>query len=157
VLRRAVTVAGAAGPSQVLAAELEHSVISALLLGARHNYTNAIYAPPSRPPARLVDRVVEFIEASEDTAFTVADLAAFAGVSERSLHAAFRRRLGTSPMAYVRAKRLDRAHDELLRLAPGGGTTVTDIGLSYGFTNGGRFAAAYRARFGESPSQTLRR
>lgn len=156
-LRRAVTVAGGTGPSPVLAAEVEHSVISALLLGSRHNYTDAIFAAPPQPSARLVERVVEYVETSGDPAFTVADLAEFAGVSERSLHVAFRRRLGTSPIAYVRGVRLQRAHEELSRAEPNGGGTVTEIGLRYGFTNGGRFAAAYRARFGESPSETLRR
>jgi AraC-like DNA-binding protein len=78
-------------------------------------------------------------------------------VSERSLHAAFRRQLGTSPMSYVRHRRLDDAHDELLRVDPTAGVKVTDVALRHGFTHTGRFAAAYRQRFGESPSTTLRR
>jgi AraC-like DNA-binding protein len=156
-LRRALATCGPGGPSPVLAAEVEHSVVSALLFGQRHNYTDAVFAPPALPSSRVVGRVVELIEASTDTAFTVADLAAFAGVSERSLHAAFRRQLGASPMAYVRRLRLERVHEELLRLEPNGTHTVTEVALGHGFAHGGRFAAAYRARFGESPSDTLRR
>jgi AraC-like DNA-binding protein len=156
-LRRALATCGPGGPSPVLAAEVEHSVVSALLFGQRHNYTDAVFAPPALPSSRVVGRVVELIEASTDTAFTVADLAAFAGVSERSLHAAFRRQLGASPMAYVRRLRLERVHEELLRLEPDGTHTVTEVALRHGFAHGGRFAAAYRARFGEPPSDTLRR
>jgi transcriptional regulator GlxA family with amidase domain len=78
-------------------------------------------------------------------------------VSERSLYAAFQRQLGVAPMAYVRRRRLERAHDELLRSSPNGRCTVIGVALRNGFTHAGRFAAAYRRRFGESPSETLRR
>jgi transcriptional regulator GlxA family with amidase domain len=109
------------------------------------------------PAPRVVRRVVELIDSAPETAFTVADLAVFAGVSERSLHAAFRRRLRVVPMSYVRRRRLELAHEELLRLDPSEGAKVTDVALRHGFPHTGRFAAAYRARFGESPSTTLRR
>jgi transcriptional regulator GlxA family with amidase domain len=141
----------------VLAAELEHGVLTSLLLGQRHNYTDAIFSARALPAPRVVRRVVELIDSAPETAFTVADLAEHAGVSERSLHAAFRRQLGTSPMAHVRRRRLEQAHDELLRLDPAGGVKVTDVALRHGFGHTGRFAAAYRARFGEPPSATLRR
>lgn len=156
-LRRALALCGKAGPPPVLAAEIEHGVLTALLLGQRHNYTDAIFAARTLPAPRVVRRVVELIDSAPQTAFSVADLAEHAGVSERSLHAAFRRQLGTSPMAYVRRRRLEQAHDELLRLDPGTGARVTDVALRHGFAHTGRFAAAYRARFGEPPSATLRR
>jgi hypothetical protein len=98
-LRGALERCGKAGPPPVLAAELEHSVLTSLLLGQRHNYTDAIYSARALPAPRVVRRVVELIDSAPETAFTVADLAECAGVSERSLHAAFRRQLGTSPMA----------------------------------------------------------
>jgi AraC-like DNA-binding protein len=156
-LRRALEQCGKAGPPPVLAAEIEHSILTTLLLTQRHNYTDAIFSAPALPAPRVVRRVVELIDATPAKAFTVADLAGHAGVSERSLHAAFRRQLGTSPMSYVRHRRLDDAHDELLHLDPTTGVRVTDVALRHGFTHTGRFAAAYRRRFGESPSTTLRR
>lgn len=155
-LRRALARCGQAGPPPVLAAEIEHGILTGLLLGQRHNYTEAIFSVRALPPPRVIRRVVELIDSARETAFTVADLAVFAGVSERSLHSAFRRQFGISPMSYVRRRRLEQAHDELLRLDPGG-ARVTDVALRHGFTHTGRFAALYRARFGESPSTTLRR
>jgi AraC-like DNA-binding protein len=156
-MRRALTLCGKAGPPPVLVAEIEHGILTSLLLGQRHSYTDAIFSARALPAPRVVRRVVELVDSAPQTAFTVADLAAYAGVSERSLHAAFRRQLGTSPMAYVRRRRLEQAHDELLRLDPANGARVTDVALRHGFAHTGRFAAAYRARFGEPPSATLRR
>ena len=156
-LHRALDLCGKGGPPPVLAAEVEHGIMSALLLGQRHNYTDAIFSAQTLPAPRAVRRVVELVDAAPEKAFTIADLAVYAGVSERSLHAAFRRQLGTSPMSYVRRRRLEQAHDELLRLDPTTGARVTDVALRAGFTHTGRFAAAYRERFGESPSTTLRR
>lgn len=154
---RALEQCGKAGPPPVLAAEIEHTILTTLLLTQRHNYTDGIFSAPSLPAPRVVRRVVELIDATPHKAFTVADLAGHAGVSERSLHAAFRRQLGTSPMSFVRSRRLEQAHDELLQLDPTTGVTVTDVALRHGFTHTGRFAAAYRQRFGEPPSTTLRR
>lgn len=156
-LRRALEQCGKAGPPPVLAAEIEHSILTTLLLTQRHNYTDAIFSAQPLPSPRVVRSVVELIDATPAKAFTVADLALHAGVSERSLHAAFRRQLGTTPMTYVRRRRLEQAHDELLHLDPTTGTRVTDVALRHGFTHTGCFAAVYRQHFGESPSTTLRR
>ena len=155
--RQALELCGTAEPPPVLAKEIEHSILTALLLGLRHNYTNRIFSVHPLPAPRVIRRVVELIHASPDTAFTVADLAAHAGVSERSLHAAFQRQFGTSPMSYVRRHRIERAHEELLGLDPSAGIKVADVALRHGFTHTGRFAAMYRERFGESPSETMRR
>ncbi len=54
-------------------------------------------------------------------------------------------------MRYLRQVRLDRAHDDLTQ-AHG---SVADIAYHWGFTNLGRFARAYRDRFGEFPAATL--
>ena len=62
-------------------------------------------------------------------------------------------------MAYLRQVRLQRA-DADLRAASGtplaAGRGVASIASRWGFTNFGRFAAAYRARYGHAPSETLR-
>ena len=58
-------------------------------------------------------------------------------------------------MAYLRSVRLDSVRGELQ--APGPGTTVAAVAHRWGFAHLGRFTAYYRRRYGESPSQTLRR
>lgn len=80
-------------------------------------------------------------------------LATEAGISLRAFQNAFRTATGTSPMAYVRAVRLERAHGEL-RLGPPG-ATVSQIARRWGFVHLGRFACAYEQCYGQLPSVTL--
>jgi AraC-like DNA-binding protein len=60
-------------------------------------------------------------------------------------------------MHYVRDRRLERARDQLAVALPSDGITVTEVAERWGFGHLGNFSGSYRKRFGESPSQTLRR
>ncbi|MEU4472814.1 AraC family transcriptional regulator [Micromonospora sp. NPDC023888] len=106
-------------------------------------------------PAGPVRRAVSFIETHSAEAITVTHIAEAARVTPRALQAAFRRRLGTTPMAYLRRARLDRAHQDLLGADPTRGATVAEIAHRWGYPHTGRFAADYRAVHGQSPSDTL--
>lgn len=147
-------------PSPALAAEIEHAVLSALFLDHRHNHLDRLLAPARTASGSVVDDVVDYIEAALEEPLGAADLAAHAGVSERTLFATFQRELGVSPMAYLRRRRLDRVREVLAdprwRDDPHGRPTVTQIAYRFGFAHMGRFAAAYREAYGESPSRTLR-
>jgi transcriptional regulator GlxA family with amidase domain len=57
-------------------------------------------------------------------------------------------------MRYVRNLRFERVRQALLRAEAE--DSVTRIAMSCGFSHMGRFAVAYRQRFGERPSQTLK-
>lgn len=78
-----------------------------------------------------------------------------AGCSVSTLGAVFRRFRHTTPLATLHAFRLDRVHVELNRGLESG--SIAEVARRYGFTNPGRFMAAYRRRFGEVPSATARR
>lgn len=111
---------------------------------------------PRRVPRReLVARVNAFLRENLGEPITVAELSRMAGVSERTLRAAFRDVLGLSPKQYAIAQRLRAAHDALCAANPET-TTVTDIAMAFGFFELGRFAGRYRHAFGEAPSRTLR-
>jgi transcriptional regulator GlxA family with amidase domain len=60
-----------------------------------------------------------------------------------------------SPMQYLRNSRFGKVRAALLRADPE--ESVTEIAMNWGFTHMGRFAVEYRQRFGESPSESLRR
>ena len=102
-----------------------------------------------------VRRARAYIENHADSPLTVADIAEAARVSVRALQLGFRRELDTTPMGYLRRVRLDAARAELLQA--GDETLVADVARRWAFVNLGRFAAQYRARFGENPADTLRR
>jgi AraC family transcriptional regulator, ethanolamine operon transcriptional activator len=86
---------------------------------------------------------------------TVTDLSRIAGVSERTLRAAFHDVIGISPKRYALAQRLQAARQALCSADPET-TTVTDVAMMFGFFELGRFAGRYRHTFGEVPSETLR-
>jgi AraC-like DNA-binding protein len=91
---------------------------------------------------------------------TVNDLAAASGTGVRSLQLACRRELGVSPMELVREARLVAARAELLESSggeQGERIRVTAVAERWGFLNAGRFSGAYFRRYGEYPSDTLRR
>ena len=73
----------------------------------------------------------------------------------RTLIKHFRDFKGTSPMRYLRSARYERVRAALRRAEPE--ESVTDVASQWGFTHLGRFSVEYRRRFGESPSETLRR
>jgi transcriptional regulator GlxA family with amidase domain len=87
--------------------------------------------------------------------YTAGELAAIAGVGVRVLQESFKQHVGVSPMTYLRRLRLDGVHTELSEADPWQ-VSVSEVAVRWGFTHLGRFAGAYRARFGVAPSQTLR-
>jgi AraC-like DNA-binding protein len=107
------------------------------------------------PGEARVRRAEEFMRTHAEEPVTMAEVARQAGVGARALQLAFRTHRGASPRMVLESIRMQRARERLL--APDAMASVTDIALLSGFNHFGRFAALYRARFGESPSETLRR
>jgi AraC-like DNA-binding protein len=135
---------------------LQESLVTGLLLATDHQYRTQLDSRRQFTAApRAVRRAAEAMRAQPERPFTVTDLAEIAGVSRRSLQQGFQRYLAMSPMTYLRDIRLGRAHDEL-RWGDPAEMTVAEVARRCGFLHLGRFAALYRHRYGESPSQTLR-
>ncbi|WP_435208373.1 AraC family transcriptional regulator [Micromonospora sp. bgisy143] len=101
-----------------------------------------------------VRRAVAFMEENADRDISAADIATAAAVSLRAVQLAFRRHLGTTPMAYLRRIRLDRAHHDLIRADPRQ-ETVSAIASRWGFVSHSRFTARYHASYGVPPRETL--
>jgi AraC-like DNA-binding protein len=114
-------------------------------------------ADRSRPavPSRAVRAAQEYVDAHVDSALTVQQIAAAAGVSVRALQLGFQRDLRSTPLQYVRRRRLEAARAALLAAGPDE-MLISELAQRWGFTNSGRFTAQYAALFGELPSVTLR-
>lgn len=137
-------------------AHLENAMVTLLLTMQPSNYLERLTAP--RPPAlpKVVRRAMEFIEEHAHLPLSTSDVAGAVAVSSRSLQEGFRAHLGLTPMAHLRRVRLARVHDELSTADPAR-ATVTTVAARWGFLHQGRFAAQYRQRYGQPPSETLRR
>ncbi|RZT78084.1 helix-turn-helix protein [Micromonospora violae] len=99
-------------------------------------------------------RAITFLEEHADRDISAADIASAAGVSLRAVQLAFRRHLGTTPMAHLRRIRLVRAHHDLVRADPHQ-ETVSAIASRWGFASHSRFTARYHASYGVPPRETL--
>jgi AraC-like DNA-binding protein len=114
---------------------------------------------PSRPQSRKVVAVrqcQEYIESRMGDPVTLLELSEISGLRPRSLISAFEAVTGMSPMAYLRARRLGEVR-RVLESVHFPRMRITDVAADWGFWHMGHFTAAYRAMYGETPSQTLLR
>jgi AraC-like DNA-binding protein len=78
------------------------------------------------------------------------------GVSDRSLRECCKKHLSAGPGRYRYLWAMQHVH-RALRTGNSGTANVSGVAAQYGFRGPGRFAARYRALYGELPSATLRR
>jgi AraC-like DNA-binding protein len=91
--------------------------------------------------------VRRLIAASPEARHRLVDLAAVAGCSPQHLCGAFRRRFGTTPVAFASGLRLERAA-RLLR----GGLPAGAVAAQCGWADARQFARVFAARFGATPA-----
>jgi AraC-like DNA-binding protein len=132
---------------------LQRAMIEPFVMGL----TSAL--PPARPQfftgARLVSKVEDYIDAADGRPVHISELCSALKVSRRSLYRFFADALGIGPVAYLRRRRLSTIHSVLKRCDPGT-VSIGELAFEHGFLETGRFAAYYRAQFGQTPSETLR-
>jgi len=103
---------------------------------------------------QIIHRFEEIVRANLDQRRSIPDICAELAVGQRTLMRAVRAVYGSTPSRHLRALALAQAHAILRDPAR---PSVRKVALRCGFNQPGRFAADYRAAFGESPSETLRR
>lgn len=104
---------------------------------------------------RVIRAVRSHLLRNAGASIGIPDLCAVAATSERTLRNASETVTGESPVAFLRAMRLNQVRRCLL-----GATTpvrITEIGMKWGFLHMPRFSRDYRMLFGELPSETIRR
>lgn len=131
--------------------QVEQLVIETLLLAQPNNRT--LRDPDTSPASPRVRQAMDYMIEHLADPVTVTEVAAECGMSVRTLQAAFRREVDTTPLQWLRSQRLERAHTLLLSGAPG--LSVTDVAYRCGFFHLGEFGAAFRARYGTKPSAVL--
>jgi AraC family ethanolamine operon transcriptional activator len=101
----------------------------------------------------VVDRAEALLAGFLGEPIATEDLCAAIGVSENTLHNAFRLVHGVTPGHYMLRERLGRVHEALEN---GEYPYVAAAATEYGFFDSGLFATCYKQQFGEYPSDTLR-
>src|SRR5579872_3326173 len=141
--------------SPILLSELQQSMMTSFLMANPNNYSELLHGQPAAAASWQVRRAEQFIEANWDQPITIETLVSATNVSARSLFLSFKAGRGYSPMDFVKRVRLERARQKLS--SPDAETSVTAVVFECGFGNPGHFAKDYHHRFGELPSETLKR
>ena len=137
------------------AAHLQHLLVHGLLLAQPHSYRDESTNPLRAAQPRAIRQAVELVQNHPERPWSTTKLAQQVAVSARCLQEGFQRYLGMPPMTYLREVRLLRVHGELREADPDT-VTVGAVASRWGFLHAGRFAAAYKRKFGCSPSASLR-
>jgi len=105
--------------------------------------------PPVRPDAPLPEVVAAVVEARlGDPSFAVDELAEVVDLSRRQLTRRMKDAMGTTPAAYIRARRIGQA-EELLADGP---ETIAGVAEAVGFASPSAFSEAFREQVGCAPS-----
>lgn len=147
--------AGAVASDAVLGTELQHVLLALLGMAGRGFGGEVPAAGDDTLLPRSVRRAQALMIAAPAGGLSLPALAGRCGVSVRTLQENFRQFTGATPSEWWRGYRLDRVRAALR--AGDAEIGVTQAATAYGFYHLGRFAEQYRARFGEPPSETLRR
>ncbi|MHC2086437.1 AraC family transcriptional regulator [Methylobacterium sp. CM6244] len=143
---------GVAFESATVRAGTEDTVAG--LIKAMLNSRAASASPTLSPAPVHVHLAEKFMDSHLHDDLKIEAIALAAKVPERTLHHAFSRFRGMSPLQWLRARRLECARRAIL--ASAGHANILEIANRYGMQHGGRFAIYYQQRFHEKPSDTLR-
>jgi len=136
--------------ARALEQDLVHVLVNCLTSNEAHRDAGARLRH-----ATIMLRFEEILASRDSVQPTIPKLAVAVGVPERTLRMCCAEFLGMSPSQYAKLRRLNLVRSALRRADPAT-DSIAAIARQYGFSELGRFAAAYRTLFGESPSTTLR-
>lgn len=144
-----------AGSPSAYQAGLREALTGLLLEGQLHNGINAMTMPTLAAPPCAVKRAEAYALAHLGEPLSMADIATASGVGLRTLQDTFKREHGQTLTEWIQTQRLDHFRQALLRAE--GDALVTQLAYDAGLGHLGRAAQAYRQKYGETPSETLRR
>lgn len=123
--------------------------IAASLLGLAHR---SLAPPPSGLSSERLRRVQDYVHAHLADNLTLTDLAAVACLSPYHFARAFKASTGASPLAFVLARRVERARDLLAR----SDLPLAQVAYACGFASQAHFSTVFRKHTGATPGQYRR-
>ena len=132
---------------------LNRSAITTLVLSLiRMSRTRALGARVGGLTPSQLGRVRDHVEARLATPLRLPELAEVAGLSAFHFARAFKASMGAPPGEWIRMRRLTVAQ----ALLEDGAQSITDVAAAVGYESPSRFARAFRAATGQSPSRFRR-
>ena len=129
-------------------------LLFSILTNIKHNQSSNARMIDFAYEKAAVRRAIQYMTESYAHEMSLSHLADVSGVSIWSLSRSFKKAIGKTPMQYLRDIRLDRVRHVLNTTQS---LTVKEAARSCGITRFGNFSRIYRKRFGELPSETLKR
>ena len=143
--------------SSHLASHLHDMVMGLLISTFDNNYQELYCSQNKKSISPIYVRLAEeYMRDNACEAVTVNDIAKEVGVAMRTLHKGFQHYRNYSVSEFLRNQRLSLARKELAT-ARQRNLSVTDVAYTCGFAHLSKFAAAYQKKYGEKPSETLRK
>jgi AraC-like DNA-binding protein len=126
------------------------------MLALPHNKVDRLHEDRSSAVApAVVCRAEEYIRAHLKKPINISDLIRVCDCSRSALFSAFRNTRNYTPMEFLTEQRLHHAREQLLESQYN--PSVSSIALNSGFVSFSWFSQVYKKRFGERPSDTLRK
>ncbi len=104
----------------------------------------------------IMKRIGEWAADAPEETLNLLELSQVAGVPLRQLQHAFKAFTGMTPTHWLRLRRLNSAHRELLVSTPND-TTVAEVAMNWSFWHLGRFSSELPGAVQRAPSETLKR
>ncbi|WP_334692916.1 AraC family transcriptional regulator [Nostoc sp.] len=98
-----------------------------------------------------IHHATEILHSNLENPPLLVELAQMVGISDRTLRRGFQELFGITVFGYLTDKRMELA-EQLLRQ---GSITIGEVAHKVGYSDPGRFAAAFKRRFGIMPSECL--
>ena len=113
-------------------------------------------SPATRERQDVAVRFETLVQTQPEQPLRLAEVCSALGVTAETLRLSCEEQLGVGPVEYVLRRRMQLAYRALRHRNPDT-ASVSAIARRYGFRALGRFAASFRALYGELPSAILRR
>jgi AraC-like DNA-binding protein len=142
--------------SSAIACEAFTDLLLYTLLKSQPNtYSLRLARPAGFALPGMIRRAEEFIRSRAGQPIALHEVANAAGCSVRNLQLGFRKFRDMTPAAAIRQARLEAAR-RVLTFGEDAGSVI-EVAYQFGFTNPGRFSGLYKAAFGVSPAEVLRK
>jgi len=133
---------------------LEEALLLSLLESQPSTISPLLAQTETGASSAILKRAVTMINDRFNDDIGLGDICAEARATPRNLQLLFKREYGMGPIQYLHRLRLNYARH--LLLGAGRNLSIADIAECSGHRHLGRFSAAYKQRFGETPRETRR-